>query len=321
MPADFYQTLGVSRDASDKDITAAYRKLARQYHPDVTGGDREAEARFKEINAAHDVLSDAKKRDAYNKWGDQWEHAEQLEEMQRQRGGFGGFGGFGVPGGQRGNVQFDFSGFGGAEDLGDLGGIFGSLFGDDAVRGSHGAHAPARGRDVEHPVAVSLREAFHGTNRTLRRGASGSRLEVTIPPGIADGQRLRFSGQGEESPAGQNGDLLITVQVDDDPVFERRGDDLLVPVDVPVTTAALGGEAAVRSLGGSGRLALRIPAGTQNGRVFRLANQGMPRFKHEGRGDLLAEVRLQLPDPLTPEQTELFRRLRALETDSEGGEA
>ena len=317
MALDFYQTLGVSRDASDKEISSAYRRLARQYHPDVTGGDKQAEERFKQVNAAHDVLGDPDKRAAYNKWGDQWEHAEQLEEMQRQRGGFGGFGGFtgGQPfGGQQGNVHFDFGEqFGDAADLGDLfGNLFGGRSGGPGGPGTM-SRQPARGRDIEHDINVSLREAFHGTTRTLQRGAAGSRLEVTIPPGVGDGQRIKFTGKGEEAHGGQDGDLFIIVHVDQDPVFERRGDDLHVPVDVPITTAALGGEVAVRSLGGSGRLALRIPAGTQNGRVFRLAGQGMPRFKRDGRGDILAEVRLSMPDPLTPEHTELFRQLRDLE--------
>ena len=322
MPADFYQILGLPRDASARDISSAYRKLARQFHPDVTGGDPQAEARFKEINAAHDVLSDDQKRAAYNKWGDQWEHAEQLEEMQRQHGAFrpGGFGSDGFGGGRSGNVQFDFSSLGANDlgDLGDLGDIFGGLFGDSGRRPSR---TPARGRDVEHHISISLREACHGTARTLRRGANGAQLEVTIPPGIGNGQRLKFSGQGENAPSGQHGDLYLTVQVDDDPVFERRGDNLLAPVDVPLTTAALGGEVAVRSLSGSGRLALRIPAGTQNGRVFRLTGQGMPRFKREGRGDLLAAVRLRMPEPLSPAQTELFRQLRALESEREGDNA
>ncbi len=312
MPLDFYQTLGVSRDASEKDISSAYRRLARQYHPDVTGGDKDAEQRFKEVNAAHDVLGDRDKRAAYDKWGDQWEHAEQLEEMQRQNGGGFGFGGFGNRSfGGDPNVRVEFGDMG---EIGDLGDIFGSFFGGQRA----GAPPrPAHGRGIEHSVNVSLREAFHGTTRTLQRGAGGSRLELTIPPGVRDGQRIKFTGKGEETVAGQNGDLFLIVQVDEDPVFERRGDDLLVPVDVPVTTAALGGEVAVRSLGGSGRLALRIPGGTQNGRVFRLAGQGMPRFRGEGRGDILAEARLRMPEPLSPEQTELFRQLRQLEGDDQ----
>ncbi|MXX31749.1 MAG: J domain-containing protein [Chloroflexi bacterium] len=312
MAQDFYQVLGVNRDASERDISSAYRRLARQYHPDVTGGDRQAEERFKQVNAANDVLSDPARRAAYDRWGDQWEHAEQLEEMQRQNGGGFGLGGFGNRSfGGDPNVRVEFGDMG---DIGDLGDIFGSFFGGQRA----GAPPrPARGRDIEHSVNVSLREAFHGTTRTLQRGAGGSRLELTIPPGVSDGQRIKFTGKGEETGVGQSGDLFLNVQVDDDPVFERRGDNLLVPVDVPVTTAALGGEVAVRSLSGSGRLALRIPAGTQNGRVFRLAGQGMPRFRGDGRGDILAEVRLRIPEPLSPEQTELFRRLQQLEGDDQ----
>ena len=323
MPQDFYQILGVGRDASERDISSAYRKLARQYHPDITGGDRDAESRFKEVNAAHDVLGDPDKRAAYNKWGDQWEHAEQLEEMQRQHGGGGRFDSFGFGGGQpfggqpfgnqRGNVQFDFGEqFGDAADLGD---IFGNLFG--ARGGGRAPQAPVRGRDIEHNLTVSLREAFRGTTRTVQR-AGGSRLEVTIPHGVDNGSRIKISGKGEDSPypaQASPGDLYLIIQVEDDPVFERRGDDVHVFVDVPVTTAALGGEAVVRSLSGSGGLALRIPPGTQNGRVFRLGGQGMPRFKREGRGDILAEVSLQLPDDLTPEQIELFQQLRDLESN------
>ena len=320
MALDFYQTLGVPKDASEKEISSAYRRLARQYHPDVTGGDKSAEDRFKQINAAHDVLSDPERRQAYNKWGDQWEHAEQLEEMQRQRGAFGGFGGpsfGGSPAGNRGGVHFDFGDqFGDSVDLGDL---FGNLFSSQGAAGPM-SRQPARGRDIEHTINVSLREAFHGTTRTLQRGAGGARLEVTIPPGVRDSQRIKFTGKGEALHGGENGDLYLIVHVDDDPIFERRGDDLLVPVDVPITTAALGGEVAVRALGGSGRLALRIPAGTQNGRIFRLARQGMPRStrsQDDGRGDILAEVRLRMPEPLSTEQTELFRQLRDLEDDDQ----
>ena len=314
MALDFYQTLGVDRHASDKEISSAYRRLARQYHPDLTGGDKAAEERFKRVNAAHDVLSDPDKREAYNRWGDQWEHAEQLEEMQRQRGGFGGFGGFSGSqtfGGGPGAIHFDFGEqFGDASDIGD---IFGNLFGGRAARGPQ---APSRGRDVEHPLSVSLREAFRGTTRTIQR-SGGSRLEVTIPPGAATGSRIKISGKGQEPPhpgQGPPGDLYLLISVEEDPAFERSGDDLRVKLDLPVTMAALGGEAVVRTLSGGG-LALRIPAGTQNGRVFRLGGQGMPRFRGEGRGDLLAEVSLTLPDPLTPEQIDLFQQLQQLEAE------
>ncbi len=316
MPSDFYQTLGVSPDASERDITAAYRRLARQYHPDVTGGDKHAEERFKAINAAHDVLGNTDKRAAYDKWGEQWEHAEQLEELQRQRGA-GGFGGF------SGNVDprifeqfaqggFDPSGFGGGPtqfsfdsgDLGDLGGIFGDLFGGRTA-------APARGRDREHPVTVSLREAFDGATRMIQTPHNRKRIEVTIPSGVDNGSRIKISGQGDPSPAGPPGDLYLLINVSDDTRFERRGDDLLVDVPVPVTTAALGGETTIATL--TGQLALRIPAGTQSGRVFRLSGQGMPRFKQSGRGDLLATVQLRLPNKLSDAQRDLFRQLQQLE--------
>ena len=313
MPTDFYQTLGVPSDASERDITAAYRRLARQYHPDVTGGDKHAEDRFKEINAAHDVLGNAEKRAAYDKWGDQWEHAEQLEELQRQRGagGFGGFGGnvdprifeqfaqggFGQPGFGGGQTQFSFDG-------GDLGEMLGGLFGGRSA-------APARGRDREHPITVSLREAFEGATRTIQTPHNRKRIEVSIPPGVDTGSRIKISGQGDPSPSGPAGDLYLLISVADDTRFDRRSDDLLVDVPVPITTAALGGETTIATM--TGQIALKIPAGTQSGRVFRLGGQGMPRFKRAGRGDLLATVQLRLPTRLTNAQRDLFRQLQQLE--------
>ena len=313
MPTDFYQTLGVPPDASERDITAAYRRLARQYHPDVTGGDKHAEDRFKEINAAHDVLGNAEKRAAYDKWGDQWEHAEQLEELQRQRGA-GGFGGF------SGNIdprifeQFAQGEFGGGQpqfsfDSGDLGSVLGDLFGGRTA-------APARGRDREHPITVSLREAFEGAIRTIQTPRNRKRIEVSIPPGVDNGSRIKISGQGDPSPSGPAGDLYLLISVADDTRFERRGDDLLVDVPVPITTAALGGETTIATM--TGQIALKIPAGTQSGRVFRLGGQGMPRFKRTGRGDLLATVQLRLPARLTDAQRDLFRQLQQLE---DGGSA
>ena len=307
MATDFYRTLGLDRSASAKEVSTAYRRLARQHHPDVSGGDPASESRFKEINAAHDVLGDEKKRAAYDKWGDQWEHAEQLEEMQRQRGGFSGFGG---PGGTR--IEFgDAAGFGGIGGLDDLGDLFGGIFG--------GHRGPARGRDVEHPVTISLAEAFHGVTRSIQAqraaGEDGprlSRLEVKIPAGAAAGTRVKVPGKGNPGPAGgPPGDLFLVVSVADDPRFERRGDDLRSDVEVPVHDAALGGEITVPTL--TGQVALRIPQGTQNGRVFRLAGQGMPRLKRDGRGDLLVAVRLRMPAQLGPEHLDLFRRLRDLE--------
>ena len=335
MATDFYDTLGVARGASQKEIQSAYRRLARRYHPDITGGDAQAEQRFKEVNAAHDVLGDEQKRAAYDKWGDRWEHAEQLEEMERN-GAFGfqqpgGGAPFGQFGGHQGGTRFSFR----QADAGDLGGIFEGLFGNlggdlgGDLGGGFGAAPPARGRDIEHPVTVSLSEAFHGAERTIQapRAAGGgegprfSRLEVKIPAGVASGSRIKVGGKGASGPGG-TGDLYLVITVEDDPRFERKGDDLYTDAPVPIATAALGGEVAVPTI--TGRVALRIPQGTQNGRVFRLAGQGMPRLqggkkksrkrgKQGERGDLLARARLELPEPLTAEHLTLFRQLRALE--------
>ena len=326
MATDLYRVLDVDRSASAKEISSAYRRLARKYHPDVAGDDAAAEERFKEINAAHDVLGDPDKRAAYDKWGDRWEHAEQLEEMQRQ-GAFRG-----APEGGRGGFRFDFgdaggfSGFGGFNpsefEGGGLGDIFGGLFG-----GQHSG--PARGRDVEHPLTVSLAEAFHGATRTIQtqqgqtqrgqtqRGSDDGprlgRIEVKIPPGAATGTRVKVAGKGRPGPrGGPPGDLLLAITVADDPRFERRGDDLRSELDVPIATAALGGEATVPTI--TGQVALRIPPGTQSGRVFRLGGQGMPRLKRPSeRGDLLVAARLRMPRQLTERHLELFRRLRELE--------
>lgn len=312
MATDLYQVLGVDRSASAKEISSAYRRLARKYHPDVAGDDAVAETRFKEINAAHDVLGDPDKRAAYDKWGDQWEHAEQLEEMQRQ-GAFRG-----PPGGGTGGFRFDFgdaggfSGFGGFNPSEFEGGGLGDIFGGQPS-------GPARGRDVEHPLTVSLAEAFHGATRTIQtqRGSDDGprlgRIEVKIPPGAATGTRVKVAGKGRPGPrGGPPGDLLLAITVADDPLFERRGDDLRSDLDVSIATAALGGEAMVPTI--TGQVALRIPAGTQNGRVFRLGGQGMPRLKRPSeRGDLLVAARLRMPRQLTERHLELFRRLRELE--------
>ncbi len=345
MPSDFYEILGVPRSASQKEIQSAYRRLARRYHPDVTGGDAEAEDRFKQINSAHEVLGDDKKRAAYDKWGERWEHAEQLEQMERN-GAFGFQQPGGQPGGHSGGGFGPFGHHGGARfrveqaDLGGLGGLFEGVF-----SGFGGGSPAPQGRDIEHPITVSLREAFHGASRTIQAPRSGdrsgggadsprfSRIEVKIPPGVATGSRVKVSGKGAAGPGGAVGDLYLVITVEDDPRFERKGDDLYTDAELPIATAALGGEVAVPTL--TGRVALRIPQGTQNGRVFRLAGQGMPRLRSRARGkrgkrgkqgkrgergDLFARASLQLPDPLGPEQLELFRRLRALEQPDEATE-
>ena len=346
MARDYYEVLGVPRGASDAEIRSAFRKLARRHHPDVNPGDTDAEERFAEISEAHSVLSDAESRAAYDRYGERWRDAGQFDEMRRRGGGPFGAGGFGFGGGE-GARTFEFNlGDLGGDGPGGFGGIFDGLFG----RGGAAPRAPRRGRDIEHAVEVTLREAHDGAARTVElagggapcgvcggsgslagatchgcrgsgRGGAARRIEVTIPAGIGTGQRVRVRGQGEPGPrGGEPGDLFLVVTVARHPRFERRGDDLHIDVDVPVTVAALGGEARVPTLKGRA-LALTIPAGTRGGRTFRLAGQGMPRRDGGGFGDLRARVLLQLPEHLTAEQLDLLERLRATEDEAGAGDA
>jgi DnaJ-class molecular chaperone len=329
MAQDFYATLGVKRDASEKEIRSAYRKLARKHHPDVNPGDKVAEARFKEINEAYEVLSDADKRRKYDKYGDKWEYADQIEEAQRQRGqrfryGTTGNGDF---------QQFE------VDDLGDLGGVFSQFFGRGGGRTATGARTmPRRGSDVQQPVDVTLEEAYHGTTRTLEMlvqepcptcGGSGEiagatchtcqgygevqrprRLEVKIPAGVATGSKVRIAKEGQPGMGGgAKGDLILVVTVRPHPRFERKADDLHEEIEVPLTTAVLGGEAEVPTM--TARVMLKIPPLTQNGRVFKLSGLGMPRLNKEGKGDLHARVRVRLPERLDDKQRELFEELRS----------
>jgi molecular chaperone DnaJ len=318
---DHYATLGVPKGASQKDIRQAYRRLARQHHPDVNPGDKASEALFKEVNAAYEVLSDKEKRKKYDKYGDQWQYADQIEEMQRKSGGartyrFAGDGG---------GVRYEFG------DLGDLGGVFESFFG-----GGGRSRAPRKGANVQQPVEITLEEAFHGTSRTLQLaaeepcatcGGSGQiagatchvcqgrgttlktrRLEVKIPPGVNTGSRVRIAGEGQGGAGGQRGDLYLVVSVRPHERFERKGDDLYVDVDVPVTDAVLGGEVEVPTL--TGRVMLTMPPLSQNGKTFRLAGQGMPLLNGQGRGNLHARLRVKLPEKLSDRERELFEELR-----------
>jgi DnaJ-class molecular chaperone len=315
MAKSFYDVLGVPRGASEKEIRTAYRKLARKLHPDVNPGDKAAEASFKQINNAYEVLSDAEKRRKYDRYGDQWEHADQIEEMQRRRGArFGNGGGF---------QQFDLG------DLGGIGDLFGGVFGRGRGMARHGG-------DVQHQVDVTLEEAYHGTTRTLEMsaqepcptcGGAGEiagavchtcdgarvvlrprRLEVKIPAGVTTGSKVRVAGEGQPGiGGGRKGDLLLVVGVRPHARFERRGDDLHEEIEVPLTTAVLGGEVEVPTM--TARVMLKIPPLTQNGRVFKLAGLGMPRLGHTGKGDLHARVRVRLPERLSDDQKRLFEEL------------
>ncbi|MFC1916650.1 DnaJ C-terminal domain-containing protein [Chloroflexota bacterium] len=321
---DYYNILGVNRNASERDIKQAYRKLARKYHPDVNPNDKSAEARFKEINEAYEVVSNKDKRQKYDQFGEQWQYADQFTQAQRQQ-----------------TPSWDFSQAEGAQrfrfEEGGLGSLFSDLFGGGArtrrVR-------PRRGQNIEHPVEVTLEEAYQGTKRTIAlqteercSGCNGTgqiqnlpcsvcrgsgvvssvkRLEVKIPPGVRDSSRVRVPGKGGPGHAGgASGDLYLVVSVKPHRLFERRGDNLHVEVEIPLVVAVLGGEGHVPTP--KGELALKIPPETQNGRSFRLTGQGMPHLSDSSRrGDLLARVKVVLPTNLSPQEKELFKQLSQL---------
>ncbi len=310
---DYYQTLGVSRDASEKDLKKAYRKLAREYHPDVKPGDKAAEDKFKSINEAYEVLSDPEKRKKYDAFGADW---ERYQQAGGQPGGYD-FGRWAAqPGGGGWTVREgspdDLAGMFG--EGGDFSDFFTTLFGGGAPRTQTRTRArpagPRRGQDLEHPVRITFAEAFHGAARVFQ--LDGKRIEARIPAGVRTGSRVRLSGQGGPGAGGgPGGDLYLAIEVEPDARFERRGDDLYADLDVDFLTAALGGE--VRVLTPEGAVALKLPARTQAGRSFRLRGKGMPILGGAGRGDLYARVRLTLPE-LTDADLDALRTLSGQRT-------
>ena len=297
---DFYQTLGISRTASDKDIKQAYRKLARKYHPDVNPGNKSAEEKFKEINNAYEVLSDPEKRKKYDQFGDKWQYADQFAGAQGNP--FGGASGFRNAGGNNSSYQYvDMS------DMGDLGELLKGFTGGFGGRGR--TSRPKQGRDIDTSTDITLEEAYNGTTRLIQ-DTSGHRIEVKIPAGVKNGQRIKVAGKGEPGLAsGPSGDLYLAVSILEHPVFHLTGNDIHVEVPVPLADAILGGEASVPTPKGK-NLTLKIPAETQNGKVFRLAGQGMPEVGNDTRGDLFAKVKVILPENLSDYEKELFKQLK-----------
>jgi DnaJ-class molecular chaperone len=332
---DYYATLGVPKTASDKEIKQAYRKLARKHHPDVNPNDKGAEAKFKEINEANEVLGDPEKRKKYDELGANWRQYEQAQQQGQPYpggspfggGGFGGEGGtwtinMGGPGGARTMSEDEmrdmFGGGGGEDPFSDF---FRTFFGGGGPGGGEGrgrARAPRsqKGRDVESEAELTLEEAYHGAMRriSITLGGHARSIDVRIPPGVKDGSRVRAAGEGEPgSNGGPAGDLYLRVRIRPHPVFERKGDDLYVKVALPVTTAVLGGEAQVPTITGSIRL--KVPETTQPGQIFRLKGHGMPHVgKPDTKGDLYATIDVQLPRSLTKEQREAWEAVKKTES-------
>jgi DnaJ-class molecular chaperone len=327
---DYYSTLGVAKTATDKELKQAYRKLARKHHPDVNPGDKSAETRFKEINEAYEVLGDPAKRKKYDELGSNWRQYEQAGAGfdPRQAGAAYGapFGG-GQSSGYRTMTEDEMREiFGDESPFSDF---FQTFFGgagpgaaggaESSGRARGGRGRPRPGRDVEQELELGLEDAYHGAMRRFSINYDGQArtVDVRIPPGVTDGSRVRVAGEGEHGTGGaKSGDLYLRIRLTPHPSFERKGRDLYVRAPVPLTTAVLGGEAEVTTLGGK-PLRLKIPPATQQGQVFRLKGHGMPTAgKPDQRGDLYATADVQLPRDVTPEMRTHFEALRKLETPS-----
>ena len=302
MARDYYEVLGVNRSADEKEIKKAFHRMAKKYHPDVNKNDPNAEARFKEVNEAYEVLSDKEKRPLYDQYGHNYDKVGQ--------GGFpGGAGGFGGFGGQPGQGTYQQTVDPGAfEDLlnsffGGMGGG-GGMAGDEMPRRGRSRRA-ARGQDIEHPLNITLREAFEGTTRFITKG--DRRIKADIPAGVTDGTKVRLRGEGEQG-AQAPGDLFLVISVDPDPQFARDGKDLTTDVKVDLFTAMLGGQVNVPLVVGS--VKMTIPAGTSSGRKFRIPGKGMPASGKDKAGDLFARIMVTVPDKLTDEQRTMVERLR-----------
>lgn len=294
--ADYYSVLGVDRGAEQNDIRRAFRRLARQYHPDLNKDDSDAEDRFKEVNEAYEVLSDPDSRRKYDVHGDQWKHADEIEAQQRAARNPYGFRG----GAYRGRPTPEGDLFTGLEDiLGDAGRFRGSRHGTGTIRS-------------ETSVTVSLEEAYSGSTfiATYTVGGRNRRFEVDIPPGVDNGSTVRVTPE-----AGT--EMLFRVSVSPDERFRREGPDLYTDADIPFEQCILGGETQVRTLDGR-TIWVKIPANSQNGQNIRLRGQGMPRLgSPDTKGDLYVTVRPQMPRSLTEEQRELIVKLQELRSEEE----
>ncbi|OIH95202.1 DnaJ C-terminal domain-containing protein [Curtobacterium sp. MCBA15_001] len=314
---DFYKVLGVSKDASEAELKKTYRKLARQFHPDSNPGDAAAEAKFKEISEAYSVLSDKDQRAEY----DQVRAMGSGARFTAGGGGQGGFedvfgGMFGQQGGGGQRVRFgQGGGAGGFEDI--LGGMFGGGGGagfGQSSGGFRGFGGPTKGRDVTASTTLDFTTAITGDTVKLSQG-NGRPVNVRIPAGVADGQKIRLRGRGEPSPdGGDAGDLVVTVSVRKHPVFERDGQHLRVDVPVTFVEAALGATIQVPTLGGE-PVKLRVAPGTPSGRVLRVKGRGVT--TKSGTGDLLATVQVAVPSHLSDKAREAVEALASALPDED----
>ncbi|MEX2574202.1 MAG: J domain-containing protein [Balneolaceae bacterium] len=318
---DYYKILGVDRNATQEEIKKKYRKLAAKYHPDKNPDDPTAEKKFTNLGEAYEVLKDPEKRKLYNQAGSDW------KRYQQAGGGSGGFDWSRYSGDQyrstgrgphfRGNM--DYEQFGNRQGS-QFSSFFETLFGgaDPFARagrpqgGGRFREPPPAGKkqsDAEAVIEIPMSEAYHGTTKQFK--VNGDRIKINIPPGIEDGKKLKLKGRGKKRPDGTRGDLFLKVQVSPEKNYERRGNDIYYDHPVDLYTALLGGETTIPTL--NGRVKLQIPAGTQNGKLFRLTGLGMPGVDKSGKkGDFYVRVRVELPEELTEKEKELLRKLKQI---------
>jgi len=311
---DYYSLLGISKDASQAEIKKQYRKLAVKYHPDKNSGNKQAEEKFKDLGEAYEVLSDPEKRKKYDTLGSNWKQYSQsgnagepdFSQWARQGGGqqysrtytaedFGGT---------------DFSDFFNAFFGGGREGGFAGNMGRGAGRTPRGQEIPRSGQDYEASLEITLEEAYHGSKRLLN--VDGNKINITVPPGVRNGQVLRVKGKGGQGRrGGESGHLYLQVILQPDPSYDIRGNDLYFDLHVPLYEALLGGEVPVHTL--KGTFTMKIPKETPNGKVLRMKGLGMPAYQKKGvYGDLYLKVIVDIPQNLTPEEIGLFRKLASL---------
>jgi curved DNA-binding protein len=285
---DYYQILGLDKNAAAEDVKKAYRKLARKYHPDLNPDNAEAKKKFQQINEAHEVLSDPEKRKKYDQYGEQWKHAEQFEQARQHSSRASSTGGR------------QYGGFSGAGEFSDF---FEQFFGSARTSG----HTAYRGEDYHAELHMTLSDAYATRKEVLQ--VNGKSVRITIPAGVEDGQVIKLKGYGGPGiNSGPAGDLYITFVITNNTSFQRIGNDLHTTADLPLYTAVLGGEITLETL--SGKIKLKIAPETQNGAKVRVKGKGFPVYKKEGQyGDLFVTWNLRIPTGLTEEEKKLFRQL------------
>ena len=294
---DYYKVLGVERNATQEEIRKAYRRMAKKYHPDINKNDPTAKERFQEVNEANEVLGNPEKRKKYDEYGENWQHADEFEAQRRQYSNnghydFGGYGGFGDFSSSAGNNS-GFSDF------------FEQLFGS----GRFGSRREQKGRDIDATLTLTLRDIAETRKHTFT--INGEKIRITVPAGIADGQRIRLKEYGEKNAAGKRGDLYITVRIENDNIFSRNGNNLNVTVTTDIYTLLLGGSITVPTLGGNARATVK--PGTQPDSRLRLKGKGLPAYRQENtHGDLIVTLKVRLP-MLNERQKELLEKIRGLE--------